>query len=221
LEEIFADVYGCLVAWPAIALSFQDLQLQETPAAFITSDHEHPVPVLRPGIYTKVLGAQKDFAPWAERLDVRWQKEVRQYGAADEFKLANGHRRPIAGAISPGAGLDVQKPVDRVIKEILDFLNQSDLCSAMQRIGMWRNYAAAAATKRVEQLYPAFTRSIKKWRFSVDALPPELLDDFDPFVLPSIQFLEGADEVTPEDRLSDIFDLIPWGAKGPHGRDHT
>jgi hypothetical protein len=72
LEEVFADVYGCLVAGPVIAQSFQDLQLRIRQEKFFTDDGEHPTPYIRPDIYTKVL--QKRFGPgWANRLEQRWE----------------------------------------------------------------------------------------------------------------------------------------------------
>lgn len=56
-EEIFADIYGCLIAGPVIALDFQDLQLATTFEEFKKDwkDKEDPVPLLRPDVYLKVL----------------------------------------------------------------------------------------------------------------------------------------------------------------------
>jgi hypothetical protein len=72
LEEVFADVYGCLVAGPIIAQSFQDLQLRIRQKYFFTDDGKHPTPYIRPDIYTKVL--HKRFKPgWDVKLDQRWQ----------------------------------------------------------------------------------------------------------------------------------------------------
>jgi len=56
LEEIFADIYGVLVAGPAIALSFQDLLLQRsTTELFSFDDGSHPISWLRPYVYTYAL----------------------------------------------------------------------------------------------------------------------------------------------------------------------
>ena len=52
-EEIFADIYGCLVAGPAIAKSFQDLLFDNY--TLTESDGVHPIPLIRPYIYAKVL----------------------------------------------------------------------------------------------------------------------------------------------------------------------
>lgn len=71
-EEIFADVYGCLVAGPLIALDFQDLQMEESTENFLQDDGEHPAPLVRPYIYTNVLEERKKLNDWAERLKERW-----------------------------------------------------------------------------------------------------------------------------------------------------
>ncbi len=57
LEEMFADIYGCLVAGPVIALDFQDLQLDDPLEEFFDAkkDNEDPVPIIRPDIYNKFL----------------------------------------------------------------------------------------------------------------------------------------------------------------------
>src|SRR5438105_167252 len=54
-EETFADIYGCLIAGPIIALDFQDISLQHSKLDFVKGDDDHPTPILRPYIYTKVL----------------------------------------------------------------------------------------------------------------------------------------------------------------------
>lgn len=73
IEEMFADVWGGLVGGPAVALSFQDLQLAETGAAFVSDDSAHPTPLLRPHIYAKVI--ESGGVRWSEAahlLRVRW-----------------------------------------------------------------------------------------------------------------------------------------------------
>lgn len=57
LEELFADVFGCIIAGPAIAASFQDLSLQYTRDESVLDDQRHPAPVLRPYIYIDALNA--------------------------------------------------------------------------------------------------------------------------------------------------------------------
>jgi hypothetical protein len=76
LDEVFADVYGCLVAGPVMAVDFQDLQTHTSREEFGRSDGRHPTPALRPFIYHQVLhhpvaGAGSN---WPQQAYVLWQK---------------------------------------------------------------------------------------------------------------------------------------------------
>jgi hypothetical protein len=86
VEEIFADVYGCLIAGPWIALDFQDLQLTASKDRFVKDDREHPVPALRPYIYTRVL-EKMGVQDWPERLKSHWQTRLAQRGNFTTFTL--------------------------------------------------------------------------------------------------------------------------------------
>ncbi len=95
LEEIFADVYGCLVAGPVIGVDFQDLLLDNAVEDFTVDDGEHPVDAIRPFIYIHVL-EKLGFNNAAEALDIRWATyQVRRhypesfvpYGTDDEIDL--------------------------------------------------------------------------------------------------------------------------------------
>lgn len=54
-EEIFADVYGCLVAGPVMVRDFLDLTRAGDIASLLQDDNEHPTPVLRPLLYADTL----------------------------------------------------------------------------------------------------------------------------------------------------------------------
>jgi hypothetical protein len=56
-EEMCADIYGCLVAGPVMALDFQGLSLANSQADFQGGDGEHPNPALRPLVYCEVLAS--------------------------------------------------------------------------------------------------------------------------------------------------------------------
>ncbi len=72
LEEIFADVYGCLIAGPVMAQNFLELQLDSTLDEFTADDGKHPAPVIRPLIYKQVLDKLK-YKKTAEALQAHWQ----------------------------------------------------------------------------------------------------------------------------------------------------
>jgi len=95
LEEIFADIYGCLVAGPVIGLDFQDLLLDNASEQFTEDDGEHPIDAIRPFIYIKVL-EKLGFNNAAEALEGRWESYRMQrnypesfvpYGSDDEIDL--------------------------------------------------------------------------------------------------------------------------------------
>jgi hypothetical protein len=86
LEEIFADAYGCLIAGPVIALDFQELQLDAPPDEFTEDDGEHPVPALRPQIYTDLLRAIGS-SNSAQALDELWDKHLMARNRPTSFRV--------------------------------------------------------------------------------------------------------------------------------------
>ena len=89
-EEIFADVYGSLIAGPTIALDFQDLQLNRSQDEFVEDDGEHPVPALRPDVYARAIEriSERDqtLKEWPQRLRDRWKVRLSERGYPDRFK---------------------------------------------------------------------------------------------------------------------------------------
>ncbi len=75
LEEIFADVVGCLIGGPAVARSFLELQLTTISADFIHIDDPHPTPALRPLIYAYAL-EQIGLANSASAVRSIWQSHL-------------------------------------------------------------------------------------------------------------------------------------------------
>lgn len=144
IEEIAADVYGCLIAGPVIALDFQDLQLEKSPKKFTADDGEHPAPILRPPIYHKVLHNQRVTGKgdaWAAALDTVWTYRRRQFqahqdaAAQEKFQPATTPAKMrLEDAVSPGTGLAAGYPVDRVVAAILDHLGPA---MAYQREEDW------------------------------------------------------------------------------------
>ena len=151
LEETFADIYGCLIAGPAIALSFQDLQMRNTPAEFVDNDEDHPVPILRPNIYTKVLA--EDFGNWMPVLDKRWNGTCEKTGkrrertSENEFKHRNGTYKDVAEAMTD---------VGAMVAEILPYLTQAWDEEAST---WWHDYLQSGTD--VDTLYPAFADHVK------------------------------------------------------------
>ena len=94
LEEIFADVYGAMIAGPVLALSFQDLLLGKAVAEFVTEDGDHPVSFLRPFIYHETLRQMAqhghDFAELVADLEAMWQEALEIRGLPESFVSLDG-----------------------------------------------------------------------------------------------------------------------------------
>lgn len=87
LEEIFADVYGCLVAGPVIAHSFIELVTDDPVAEFAAEDDEHPIAAVRPQIYFDALKRMGSYPAVLEQLTTLWAQLFEQRGAPTTLKL--------------------------------------------------------------------------------------------------------------------------------------
>jgi hypothetical protein len=90
LQEMCADIYGCLIGGPVMALDFQSLSQENSEADFLTSDGEHPNAAIRPFIYCQVLGSestrpliQGDWHSLAADLSQHWSQVLLQRHATD------------------------------------------------------------------------------------------------------------------------------------------
>lgn len=93
-EEVFADVYGCLLAGPTMALDFQDLMLVKSRKRFVSGDGTHPVPALRPYIYSQVLESM-ELGSWVEPLDKRWQACLSEREGSNKITTKEGVAIPL------------------------------------------------------------------------------------------------------------------------------
>jgi hypothetical protein len=73
LEESFADIYGCLLAGPIIAVDFQDLELARSLHEFMSDDADHPLPAIRGELYVRTLQDKMNQREWAKHLKTRWK----------------------------------------------------------------------------------------------------------------------------------------------------
>lgn len=177
-EEIFADVYDCLVAGPVIALASQDLALQssltpgqgDTPqnyrifGEFTADDGEHPVPILRPSIYINVL-KKKGAKDVANLLETRW-KNREEVKDVERITSYYGDNIPIKRA---------HTAMDRVVEEIFECFSpgkmvQSDVLGELwQR--KWSDYPAGTQND-LESLYQEFDNGLAQLVSSVEKSLP-------------------------------------------------
>jgi hypothetical protein len=127
LEEIFADLYGCLVAGPPIAQSFQDLQMRVSQERFLSDSGKHPTPLLRPELYQRVLARAfgKAGRRWAPVLAGRWDR-LRDSRAG--HRSANRRIRHAGKLRKPGR---VRKGLKVAVRELLT------LCPTGHFAGQW------------------------------------------------------------------------------------
>jgi hypothetical protein len=112
-EEIFADVYGCLVGGPVMALSAQDLAFQASAKEFVLDDKVHPKPIVRPDIYSEILSAS------VEELDNRWRKKRAERGDPESPSVLEDTREPMYEVISRIKALLPDTPSERWTKDEL------------------------------------------------------------------------------------------------------
>lgn len=167
-EEIFADIYGCLVGGPVMALSNQALQSQQPMDMFFPkqrADGAYPFPVVRPYIYTQVLkkigmaaiAAQLD-DHWHQSLDKTWGIQVNSRDA-----LA-AHPRLAAFDMSRFLAF-VDAMTDHVLQAILPITNVD------QQSNRW--FTPLGADEPVTRLYDQFaqampTRSVPDHKLASD-----------------------------------------------------
>jgi hypothetical protein len=96
LEEIFADIYGCLIAGPVIALSFMGLVTDDPVSEFTQMDDEHPISAVRPHSYFGTLRRMRApdqgkkgsyFAESLAKLQSHWQELFNERGAPATLQL--------------------------------------------------------------------------------------------------------------------------------------
>lgn len=127
LEEIFADVYGAVVAGPILALDFQEMLYDDM--ALEVDDGKHPMGLLRPFIYTETFrlmttGAAKNDVP--EKLKAQWNDLMKKRGKPDLFVRKVGD--------SPEPYQDVKHTLTTTIESIL---NEIEPVLGIASISQW------------------------------------------------------------------------------------
>ncbi len=85
-EELCADIYGCLIAGPVLAMDFEQLSLQNSQENFRSGDDVHPNAAIRPLLYCQILTNDKvesltHVDSWKQIglvLAARWKGRLRQ-----------------------------------------------------------------------------------------------------------------------------------------------
>ncbi|MEM7111109.1 MAG: hypothetical protein AAF614_01665 [Chloroflexota bacterium] len=95
-EEIFADLYGCVVGGPFAVLGFQALLATGDRERVLMDDEEHPTPILRAFILSEMLQILSEkkperyrFSEIAMSLDANWTSILERWGFVVE-DVVNG-----------------------------------------------------------------------------------------------------------------------------------
>lgn len=197
LEELFADVYGALIAGPLIAQSFQDLQMRLSQERFLSDDGAHPTPFIRPDIYTKVV-RKKQGKAWADALNTRWQakRDSRvpnnpslqiRYGRTGESKKPTKMISLVDSYDNDEIEPQRNTPIDIAVNALFN------LMSTMNNTLWQEPIALAVAGQGAVQQEPAV---------NVDKLYPE----FEKWVLDILNRMNGAG--MPSNSLNEVEDLV-------------
>jgi len=169
-EEVFADVFGALVAGPVIGIDFQDLQMTSKTGGFYTDDDEHPTPILRPHIYNNVINLSA--SEWSGKLVENWKAylqtrdnflpselRVKKTGRIKrKFKRKNGHKFDVDEAISTSPA-DVPDKPTKPLDIAVDCI-RSQLLVEMSAQSWPANLAPPKENEKAQDLYTKFENFI-------------------------------------------------------------
>lgn len=135
-EEIFADVYGCLVVGPAIAKKIQALLVDNY--TLKQSDGVHPTPAIRPVIFTRVLkklnaGILKEspFEGELTRLEKakneRIRAETTQIGETAKALVSNWKKVLKSRGVNRNNFLKQQEQLEGLVDELLASFADNDI----------------------------------------------------------------------------------------------
>jgi hypothetical protein len=133
LEELFADAYGSFVAGPVNVLSLQERLKDNRPGTLRQDTGEHPIPVLRPLIQTRMLRKITDdlgdplYSEAPDRLDQEWLRWI-----GDPDLLAREYK--LQGMDTKLSGQAILQALDEVIDLMLDALARQDVTDVIGAI---------------------------------------------------------------------------------------
>lgn len=161
-EEIFADVYGCLVAGPVVGLDFQDILFDNSLANFMSDDGDHPVEAIRPYAYAAVL-AKLGFPNAVKALEKEWQRKLAARNSPKSF-VPYGEYTPVSLEEARGK-------LEAFALKILAYLQDE---RKIQPKTFWSQ--DLAESEALDSLYQKFATWVKQ---PLDVTVPELKEESD------------------------------------------
>ena len=224
LEEIFSDVYSCLVAGPVVILDMQDLLTDNLPGHFREDPSKHPIPVLRPFIQTRILTKIKTadgeslFKNAPKLLDKQWRKTIKtQVDSTIRNPLKASYY--VRGAAHLLTGNEIIEALDEVIDLILEALQvkQPPDDDGSWKAATWTPFTTdlKKGDKNVSMLYDQFVHKDfsgqSSWREYKAGLEAEVIIIED-YPLPEIT---SPDQIIPKEQWEEIFLFRGWSTEGP------
>jgi hypothetical protein len=139
IEEIFADLYGALVAGPVTGLSFQEILLDNAQEKFVADNGKHPPDAIRPFGYTHSL-RQLGYTQAADALDTKWAEMLGQRHYPTEFVPNDG--------TTPASLTQARELIEQTAVIFLNYLQQD---RQVNQPTPWSNDSSDLTT-----LYPDF-----------------------------------------------------------------
>ena len=162
VEEIFADLYGFLVGGPIVALSLQEVLLDNVPGSLWDDDVTYPSSSIRPLIFSELFKSPEfnnggfNASEFADKLVAKWEHEGKKRGFAGKIGSATDNK-----VIDPTKTIST---LGFVLKQMYDKLNDK--------------------TRKVFDFPASFTlnKNLQPWRFfptKEPAVPTEIQINFD------------------------------------------
>jgi hypothetical protein len=153
-EEIFADIISCLIGGPLTALSIQDLMRGETGARFFDDHGTHPLPAIRPLLYTYILDKYLKMQNAAPALERRWKDQVLRPRTAEkdlEYEIEFRCEKRTLGDLFARATQMVDETIDAISQDVRERNQGSDLLDTGKSQFRWSD-----DTADIDKLYEAF-----------------------------------------------------------------
>jgi hypothetical protein len=225
-EEIFADVYGALVARATITQSFQDMLFETSDEQLCADDGEHPTPVIRPEVYSYLL-KRINYA-LAEAMRLQWQQSVKARSAVLPMTRDNEDVAfLVVQAQSDAAPVlvidDVRSVMNDVIDDVFNMLDAGQFNVDAQSFPREPD----DFNQTGEALYRYFETQVANF---VSAVPMDVLDAAsvigrpwktwcEAYGMPALEALTGLDDPIKSDRWFEFFRLSGgWTTDGPQSR---
>lgn len=172
-EEIFADVYGCLIAGPISAIQMQEI-LSGLPTGKLTEDDaDHPLPALRPLIYTETLRQMAQVASGdvkirlnqaAEALEGKWSEQPLPLHA-ETFTLLSKNAITQTNELITLKIADMQDVLRQIVKELCEGIVKSLTAAQSQSLGkLWYRGLTAGNGADLEMWRVGFTKFVQEAR---------------------------------------------------------